>query len=165
MFEASWLYCIDCFHKTSRLPYWCTIQWSCGNWTLFSCKNILLFQEIYIAADHLSLTMIYKIVTKLWLYNSKCQSNNGTDVIHFFQTFTLERIESAVPQLKKVRYGPFQLFVVHLPFLVWIFVLFCQAKWGLVFPFPPPSTALVLLCTRVAPSPSPFNAGYNNNYY
>ena len=61
------------FHKTSRRPYWCTIQWngchfgvqekSCGNWTLFSCKNILLFQEICMAPDHLSVTMIYKIVT------------------------------------------------------------------------------------------------------
>ena len=38
-----------------------------------------------------------------------------SDVIHFFQTFTLERIESAVPQLKKVRYGPFQPFFGTFP--------------------------------------------------
>ena len=44
--------------------------------------------------------------------NVKVTMELMSDVIHFFQTFTLERIESAVPQLKKVRYGPFQPFLV-----------------------------------------------------
>ena len=85
-------------------------------------------------------------------------------MIHFFQTFTLERIESAVPQLKKVRYGPFQPFLVP-PLPGVNILLFSHATWGVVFPFPPPSTALALSRTRVAPSPSPFNAGDNNYYY
>ena len=47
------LVCIECFHTTSRLPYWCpkTMKrrpcWCpkcCGSWTLFLCKNFLLFQ-------------------------------------------------------------------------------------------------------------------------
>ena len=48
-----WFVSIERFHMTSRRPYWCSKQWngghvgvpnkSCGSWTLFLCKQFLLF--------------------------------------------------------------------------------------------------------------------------
>ena len=54
----------NCFHMTSRWPYWCKKQWmgiwlvyqkiTVRDWTLFSSKNFLLFQKICIATDYVS---------------------------------------------------------------------------------------------------------------
>ena len=54
----------ECFHMTSRRPYWCLKQWngghvsvpnqSCGSWILFLCKHFLLCQYICIDAGYVS---------------------------------------------------------------------------------------------------------------
>ena len=62
--KSFFFYFIDGFHMTSRRPCWCTKQLKSGHvgaqgkpygdWTLFSCKIFLLYQEICIVSDHVS---------------------------------------------------------------------------------------------------------------
>ena len=57
------------FKTMKRRPCWCT-KIPCRDWTLFSCNNVHLFQEIDIAADHVSENDILWIIFswKLFLY-------------------------------------------------------------------------------------------------
>ena len=43
---------VYCFFITSRGPFKCSEKQFLSDWTLFLCKNFLLFQEISVVADH-----------------------------------------------------------------------------------------------------------------
>ena len=64
---------VDRFHMTLRRPYLWTKQWigghvcvkkSCGNCTLFTCRNVLLFQAICKAADKVTENDLFAGSTK-----------------------------------------------------------------------------------------------------
>ena len=66
----------DRFHMTSRRPHWVQNnemaamlvfqKTFCGDWILFSCKNFLLFQEICLAANHVSENdLLYQFLSQM----------------------------------------------------------------------------------------------------